>query len=191
MAPDWGCRRRSSQQSRVGRSQTAHKHAHSIHRALRPEFGPRTTVPDHPSPGRRGHQVTLASLWSSDEDRSDLDRVVERSHDHRASVASVALDLQLGTLSATRDPVQSSYCWQPALADDLVSFVGHSGVSTDVIHVDTCVALATAYTSNQGSKIKHQEFLSSGTVSTVSAISSPERLRAASPSKDASSRVWS
>lgn len=84
---------------------------------------------------RQGHEITLATLWSNEDERRDLDSLktlgiqilAERLTKGRAlwNVASALL--------STR-PLQTDYCWHPKLAQRLVPLViqGHF----DAIHVE-------------------------------------------------------
>ncbi len=84
---------------------------------------------------RRGHEVTLATLWESEEERAALGRL------EREGVRVIAARLTRGRafwnlLRAlpTGEPLQAHYCWNPSLARALGFEIRDSRF--DVIHVE-------------------------------------------------------
>lgn len=83
--------------------------------------------------GRRGHRVTVLTLWSDEQERADALRL----RDDCEAVRALPLPRwrsALNSLSAvpSRAPVQAAYCWQPAL----LSAETLRGLQPDVIHVE-------------------------------------------------------
>jgi polysaccharide biosynthesis protein PslH len=84
---------------------------------------------------QRGHQVTLATLWTSPEEQADLQPLVD------LGIKVVAHHLPrwrslLNVMQAvpTGAPLQAYFCWQPTLAHTLEQLV--SNEHYDVIHVE-------------------------------------------------------
>lgn len=84
---------------------------------------------------QRGHQVTLATLWSTAEEQADLQplrdlgvEVVAQPLPHWRSLVNV-----LGAVP-TGLPLQARFCWQPALAGTLHQLVADKHF--DVVHVE-------------------------------------------------------
>jgi polysaccharide biosynthesis protein PslH len=83
-----------------------------------------------------GHDVTLLTLWSNEAEREDATtlaaycrQVVALPLPRRQSWWNCLAALPRGV------PLQSAYCWQPALARQLVALAG-SGHPFDVVHVE-------------------------------------------------------
>jgi glycosyltransferase involved in cell wall biosynthesis len=86
---------------------------------------------------RRGHSLTLATLWETDEERQSLTEWT----DNRIRVISAPLtksrlvaNLMRGLVS--HQPLQSLYCWQPVLARSLASEIPDGAKQYDVVHVE-------------------------------------------------------
>lgn len=84
---------------------------------------------------RRGHRLTLATLWENEFERAAL----EAFWDEGIEVLEVGLgrgrrawNLLSGALG--RRPVQAGYCWQPALVAQLESWLGQN--HPDWVHVE-------------------------------------------------------
>ncbi|MBL8055648.1 MAG: glycosyltransferase [Anaerolineales bacterium] len=83
--------------------------------------------------GRRGHRVTVLTLWSDEQEHQDIARLREECHAVRA-VRLPRWRSAVNSLLAvpTHAPVQSAYCWQPELlADQRLE-----GLRPDVVHVE-------------------------------------------------------
>ena len=87
----------------------------------------------------RGHQITLATLWSRLDDLPDIARLAMICHQ------TVALPLPkwrsyLNSLLAiaTPNPLQSAYCWEPEFARRLGSLIDEQSLEQpfDIIHVE-------------------------------------------------------
>jgi sugar transferase (PEP-CTERM/EpsH1 system associated) len=87
----------------------------------------------------RGHHVTLLTLWTKEEERSDLEamrsqcwRVVAEPLPPARSAWNCLLALP------TRKPLQSVYCWHPGLAARMWELVREDGSRSafDAIHVE-------------------------------------------------------
>lgn len=84
---------------------------------------------------RRGHSVTLATVWENDAERSAIDEwasVGVRVIAERLTRARSAINLSRALMQ--RQPLQSLYSWQPALARRLVLETSIS--KWDVVHVE-------------------------------------------------------
>jgi sugar transferase (PEP-CTERM/EpsH1 system associated) len=84
---------------------------------------------------RRGHDVTLATLWSSGEEQSDLRDIggyCAQVIAYPLARRQVAANLAQNLLAST--PFQSVYCWQPQFAAALAAAL-RSG-SYDAVHVE-------------------------------------------------------
>lgn len=84
----------------------------------------------------RGHQVTVATLWSDEAERSSMEAL--RPLVHRVVGVRLPRWRSLwNSLAAvpTRKPLQSMYCWQPELARQLRNLVHQDG-HFDVAHVE-------------------------------------------------------
>jgi polysaccharide biosynthesis protein PslH len=84
---------------------------------------------------RRGHGITLATMWSSTGERIDLDRLAAegirvQAH-HLPRWRSVWNSL---SAAPTATPLQAAYCWLPALAKELCIALRQS--TYDVVHVE-------------------------------------------------------
>src|SRR3982750_805589 len=84
---------------------------------------------------QRQHQITVASLWTNEEERADLQhlsqlgvRVVMQRATTWRSLTNTALALP------TRPPLQAVYSWLPALANDIRQLMQTE--IFDVVHVE-------------------------------------------------------
>jgi len=84
---------------------------------------------------RRGHAVTLAALWSTEDERADLTRlgsegirIIARQLTRRRSALNCASVLPKGA------PLQSAFCWEPSLAADIDAALSRQ--TFDVVHVE-------------------------------------------------------
>jgi polysaccharide biosynthesis protein PslH len=87
-----------------------------------------------------GHEVTVLTLWSNEAEREDATalaahcrRVIALPLPRRQSLWNCLLALP------QRAPLQSAYCWQPALARELVALTGVTAAGQrpfDVVHVE-------------------------------------------------------
>ncbi len=86
---------------------------------------------------RRGHAVTLATLWESDSDRAalqELDSAGIRIVSARLSKARSAWNSLRALPSPT--PLQAVYCWQPELASIINSQLSNYNSPFDLVHVE-------------------------------------------------------
>lgn len=84
---------------------------------------------------RRGHRVTLATLWSSDEERADLDALRTEGIEviaARLSRSRSAWNCAAGLL--TGRPLQADYCWEPELARQIEAAL--RTLRYDVVYVE-------------------------------------------------------
>ena len=84
---------------------------------------------------RRGHRVTLATLWETEAERAALGELKAQGFEvmaERLSPARKGWNL-LGALPG-RTPLQAAYCWQPALARAIAARLGADRF--DVVHVE-------------------------------------------------------
>ena len=88
---------------------------------------------------RRGHRVTLATLWENDGERDslnrlggDVERIIAVPQSRWRSFINCALAIPTST------PLQATYCWNPLLNRELLGLTrDHQGGSGwDVIHVE-------------------------------------------------------
>jgi glycosyltransferase involved in cell wall biosynthesis len=84
---------------------------------------------------RRGHQVTVAALWSSEDEKADLRQLAEIGVQVIAQPLPKwrALTNVIGAVP-TAAPLQAAYCWQPTLADALRTLWANTRF--DVVHVE-------------------------------------------------------
>lgn len=88
---------------------------------------------------KRGHQVTVLTL--SRDRKEEADAIALADHCHQVIYHSLPRWRSLWNCLValpTSDPLQSAYCWQPTLAEQLRQFLnGHSGQQPfDVVHVE-------------------------------------------------------
>jgi sugar transferase (PEP-CTERM/EpsH1 system associated) len=86
----------------------------------------------------RGHQITLATLWSSEREQADLAALRPFCHEILAFPLPRWRSL-FNCLAAlpTRAPLQSAYCWNPALAAAVASRARRApDGGFDVIHIE-------------------------------------------------------
>ncbi len=87
----------------------------------------------------RGHRVTVLTLWRSDQERQDVKHLGEITTEVKAVPLPMTRSIW-NCLRAlpTRTPLQAVYCWQPAMAKQLVESIECENGSGryDVIHVE-------------------------------------------------------
>ncbi len=87
---------------------------------------------------RQGHQLTVATLWTTAEEQADLQHLTElgvRVISHRLTKLRSAGNCLRAAPSKT--PLQAVYCWHPALAFDMVTRgLGKQAPYYDVVHVE-------------------------------------------------------
>lgn len=84
----------------------------------------------------RGHQVTLATLWSSQAEREQMTAWQQRGLENIVAAPLSRLRSMSNCLGVlpTRTPLQAVYCWQPHLVRQLETLM--EGEPFDVIHVE-------------------------------------------------------
>jgi len=86
---------------------------------------------------RRGHRLTLATVWQTEAERAQL-RAFEAQGvavlSHRLTRARSAASVLQSFF--TNQPLQARYCWVPALAQQLQQTLGSPDPKFDVIHVE-------------------------------------------------------
>lgn len=84
---------------------------------------------------RRGHAVTLATLWTSPSEQDDLNRLAQMGA-HVLAESMPAWRSALNSLAAlpASTPLQAVYSWQPALVRTLLAYVREQRF--DAIHVE-------------------------------------------------------
>ncbi len=87
----------------------------------------------------RGHRVSLATLWTNDQERQEVERL--RQICEVVWAAPLPLSRSAWNCVAalpTRAPLQSAYCWQPELASRIKALTDPSNgrVPFDVVHVE-------------------------------------------------------
>jgi glycosyltransferase involved in cell wall biosynthesis len=86
---------------------------------------------------RRGHALTLATLWENEREQAALDALADDGIEivaaplRRARTAVNAL-----TALAAGQPLQARYCWQPELVRALAQRVAQPGAPFDLVHVE-------------------------------------------------------
>jgi len=84
---------------------------------------------------RRGHQVTVATLWTNEEERADLDRLRDLGATIVAHQAPLWRSIKNTLLALpTRTPLQAVYSWQPALAQSIRTLIQTQ--LFDIVHVE-------------------------------------------------------
>ncbi len=84
---------------------------------------------------QRQHQVTVATLWTNEEERADLQRLGELGVRVVAQRATTWRSLTNTVLALpTRTPLQAVYSWQPALAHNIRQLMQTEVF--DVVHVE-------------------------------------------------------
>lgn len=89
---------------------------------------------------QRGHAITLFTLYTNEQEKADLAQLGQELKHVVALPLSRWRSLwnSLGQLPGA-EPLQSAYCWQPALAQqltDLVAYAQNGRFSFDIIHVE-------------------------------------------------------
>src|SRR3990172_2926818 len=87
----------------------------------------------------RGHRVTVATLWSNEQEREDVEQLKRDCHQVHAEYLPTWRSLYNALVAVpTSKPLQSVYCWQPALAKQISELLNHGHESTpfDVIHLE-------------------------------------------------------
>ncbi len=88
---------------------------------------------------RKGHSVTLATLWTDASEREDAIRLGKQLHEV-ASYPMPKWRSYWNCLAAlpSDTPLQAVYSWQPAMAHDLNSLLSDKGTGSvfDVVHVE-------------------------------------------------------
>lgn len=84
---------------------------------------------------QRGHQITLATLWSTPQEQADLQALAQLG----LTLITQPLPIHRSLWNCvralpTRVPLQAVYCWQPALARQLQRLL--QTTTFDVIHVE-------------------------------------------------------
>jgi glycosyltransferase involved in cell wall biosynthesis len=88
---------------------------------------------------RRGHQLTLATLWTDASDLADLELLKPFCQQILAFPLPKWRSYLNSVLAlTTQDPIQSAFCWNPKMADSLKSlFEVHSNPGNfDLIHIE-------------------------------------------------------
>ncbi len=84
---------------------------------------------------RRGHRITLATVWTSNDERADLDRLAgEGIHVQACHLPAWRSVWNCLRAAPSTTPLQAAYCWQPALARQLRLILHQSHV--DIVHVE-------------------------------------------------------
>ena len=86
---------------------------------------------------KSGHQITLATVWSNTQERSVLEELTADGFQILAVPLTRVRSLWncLGTLPRS-SPLQSVYCWQPQLLNDLRAAINDRQSPIDLIHVE-------------------------------------------------------
>lgn len=84
----------------------------------------------------RGHQVSLLTLWVNEQEREELQRLESVCREVKGLHLPRSRSF-LNSLMAlpTRQPLQSVYCWQPALAEQALELV-QGAEPFDIVHVE-------------------------------------------------------
>lgn len=85
----------------------------------------------------RGHQVSVATLWTNNAERTAAERLRGECHSVIAEKADrwQSLSSCLATLPTSK-PLQAAYSWQPNLASRLLALINQDHNSFDVVHVE-------------------------------------------------------
>lgn len=94
----------------------------------------------------RGHEITVATLWTSDEERRATERLQRLCH----RVVAFHLPRWRSAWNCLRSlptatPLQAAYSWQPALATRVVAL----SATTDIVHVEHLRGVKYAVTLSQ------------------------------------------
>src|SRR5688500_8767262 len=84
---------------------------------------------------RRGHQLTLLAVWTSEAERADLERLA--ADGIRVLAERLRVGRRLWNVVRTmpsRAPLQAAFCWQPAAARRLESVLRDPDL--DIVHVE-------------------------------------------------------
>ena len=84
-----------------------------------------------------GHQVSVATLWSNNTERTALEQLKTDCHQVLAEQTNrwQTLFSCVATLPTSK-PLQAAYSWQPKLAKQLISLVNQNNNDFDVVHVE-------------------------------------------------------
>ena len=86
---------------------------------------------------RRGHAVTLAAVWQSEAERSQLQALQDQGLTVLASRLTRPRSLaNMLPAALSGRPLQARFCWVPALARQLQQTVQASAPAFDIIHVE-------------------------------------------------------
>lgn len=83
---------------------------------------------------QRGHKVTVRTLWTTSQEKADIDRLRDVCYDVRAQhMPRVRSFTNMLRALPSRVPLQSVYSWQPGLVSDLN---GRTHEQFDIVHVE-------------------------------------------------------
>jgi glycosyltransferase involved in cell wall biosynthesis len=86
---------------------------------------------------RRGHNITLATLWQSEGERSQLQSFADQGVKVLASrLTRTRSAANLLAAFFTNRPLQARYCWAPALAEQLQKTLAPTSPAFDIVHVE-------------------------------------------------------
>ncbi|MBN1667734.1 MAG: glycosyltransferase [Anaerolineales bacterium] len=87
---------------------------------------------------RRGHQITLATLWQNESERQDLARLAAEGIEIlSAPLTRLRIARNLGRALPSRDPLQAWYCWEPKLLQMVIrAFVERTNNHWEIFHVE-------------------------------------------------------
>ncbi len=86
---------------------------------------------------KRGHRITLATLWSSEAEKAQLAEFEREGIQVLASRLSPLRSLWNCARTLPRPtPLQSMYCWEPALFEHLKSQILKPNSQFDLVHVE-------------------------------------------------------
>ena len=85
---------------------------------------------------RQGHQVTLGTLWETEDERQALEALQKTGLEVVAAPLNKPRQMMnLAQAVFNGKPLQANYCWQPRLSRDLVGLL-NDGHRYEVIHVE-------------------------------------------------------
>lgn len=88
---------------------------------------------------KRGHKITLLTLWTDERDKADIEHLKQFCHRVEAMPLPRWRSLMnCVTVLPTATPLQAVYCWQPALFQQLTGLLqtGNGRQPFDVVHVE-------------------------------------------------------